>query len=81
MAKPKPGRAVGFDAVGIEERWIEKTKSIKDIFKMKGVFWLMVPAIPISHYLQHVNDVHMVEMVRYNVKLYPNKPKVTIWHF
>ena len=74
LGQPLPGRPALIKVQDIGKRFQKPPKNFVDVLKNKGAYWLMIPGFFLSHHLQYVNDIHMVNMVRYKVKLYPEKP-------
>lgn len=63
-----------YDAAHAQFR--KKATSYWDVVKDFRLYWLVVPTIWMLNYSQYKYDCEAVDMVRYNVKLYPNKPEV-----
>ena len=78
MSKLRPGAPEYIELSEVTQKWITPTKS------MKEAAWRQLPSIKwffigwfVYHTMQYYNDIHMVNMVRSDVKLYPEKPKIT----
>lgn len=75
-AKVLPGRPRSMEGRNIEQRWEKPISSMKELLLNQKEYFFMPIGILLFHYMQYVNDVHMVELVQYDVKLYPEKPVV-----
>ena len=69
-----PGRPSSFEGVNWETRWEKPISSFKELLLQSYGFAWIPFMMAFLHHLQYVNDVHMVKMVQYDVKLYPKKP-------
>ena len=79
-SKARPGIAEYIEQSEVTEKWSRPAKSMREaVLRKLPVMLSVIPVYIVCHYLQYINDVHQVNMVKYDVKLHPVKPKVTIW--
>ena len=65
-----------YDYDAVQAQFRKKATSYWDVVKDIRLYWAVLPAVYLLNYSQYKYDCEAVNMVRYNVKLYPEKPKV-----
>ena len=81
FASKKWGKPPVIDAHTHVQRWKLTATDYWQIIKDKGWWWLLAGVVPAYRYCEYNSDVRMASMVRYNVKLYPEKPKPQLLPF